>query len=150
MTPIEYTPEVMLIEDDKDDQYLAETAISEVMSGITLSTYTSAMEAQIHLLERCQQRMRLPNLVLIDLNMPQYTGAEFLQAVRSEKALNAMPIVVYTTSSSEQDILNCYRLGANSYQIKPLSYAETRSMFNITCQYWLNVVKPSPSLCYQD
>lgn len=79
----------------------------------------------------------LPALVLLDLNMPGTDGRDVLGAVKLDPRLHNIPVVIFSTSSSNRDIEDCYRLGANSYLTKPVSYTELEEKIRVTMQYWL-------------
>jgi CheY-like chemotaxis protein len=79
----------------------------------------------------------LPALVLLDLNMPGTDGRDVLGAVKLDPRLHNIPVVIFSTSSSNRDIEECYRLGANSYLTKPVSYTELEEKIRVTMQYWL-------------
>jgi CheY-like chemotaxis protein len=79
----------------------------------------------------------LPALVLLDLNMPGTDGREVLGAVKHDPRLHTIPVVIFSTSSNNRDIEDCYRLGANSYLTKPVSYTELEEKIRVTMKYWL-------------
>ncbi len=79
----------------------------------------------------------LPALVLLDLNMPGTDGRDVLGALKLDPRLHNIPVVIFSTSSSHRDIEDCYRLGANSYLTKPVSYTELEEKIRITMKYWL-------------
>ena len=79
----------------------------------------------------------LPALVLLDLNMPGTDGRDVLGALKLDPRLHNIPVVIFSTSSSNRDIEDCYRLGANSYLTKPVSYSELEEKIRVTMQYWL-------------
>ena len=93
----------------------------------------------------------LPALVLLDLNLPGTDGRAVLAALKQDPHLRAMPVVVFSTSSSQLDIEYCYQLGANSYLTKPIEYAAMEEKIQRTMQYWLETselppINYSPSL----
>ncbi|UYZ61557.1 response regulator [Hymenobacter weizhouensis] len=79
----------------------------------------------------------LPALVLLDLNMPGTDGRMVLEALKNDPELLSIPVIIFSTSSSEQDIQDCYQLGANSYLTKPLEYAALEEKIRLAIQYWL-------------
>lgn len=88
----------------------------------------------------------LPVLVLLDLNMPGLDGRDVLGALQVDEVLHAIPVIVLTTSSQDRDVANCYRLGANSYLTKPLSYGELEEKIGLLTHYWLDVSElPHPA-----
>ena len=79
----------------------------------------------------------LPAIVLLDLNMPGTDGREVLNILKHDPRLHNIPVIIFSTSSNSRDIEDCYRLGANSYLTKPVSYTELEEKIRLTIQYWL-------------
>ena len=79
----------------------------------------------------------LPAIVLLDLNMPGTDGREVLDAVKHDPLLTSIPVIIFTTSSNAKDIEECYRLGANSYLTKPVSFSGLEEKVRLIVQYWL-------------
>jgi CheY-like chemotaxis protein len=79
-----------------------------------------------------------PSLILLDLNLPGTDGREVLRAVKNDQALAAIPIIVMTTSSNPSDIVECYRQGANGYQVKTSNYEGFKREIQRTVDYWFN------------
>lgn len=79
----------------------------------------------------------LPAIVLLDLNLPGTDGREVLKTLKKDPRLLAIPVIVFSTSSSAHDIEKCYQLGANSYLTKPIEYAAMEEKIRLTVQYWL-------------
>lgn len=77
-----------------------------------------------------------PALILLDLNLPGTDGREVLAEVKRDEKLNVIPIIVMTTSSNPKDILECYRRGANSYQVKSANYEGFKREILRTVDYW--------------
>lgn len=80
----------------------------------------------------------LPAIVLLDLNMPGTDGRAVLDVLKKDPLLHAIPVIVFSTSSSSRDIDDCYQLGANSYLTKPIEYAALEEKIRVTINYWLN------------
>ncbi|MFD2785276.1 response regulator [Hymenobacter rubripertinctus] len=79
----------------------------------------------------------LPAIILLDLNMPGLDGFDVLSVIKQDGSLQSIPVVIFTTSSNDQDIAACYRLGANSYLTKPIGYAELEEKVRLIVHYWL-------------
>ncbi len=79
----------------------------------------------------------LPALVLLDLNMPGTDGRAVLETLKKDPRLQALPVVVLSTSSSTRDVEHCYQLGANGYLTKPIQYAALEAKLRVAVQYWL-------------
>ncbi|MCA9432907.1 MAG: response regulator, partial [Candidatus Omnitrophica bacterium] len=84
----------------------------------------------------------LPNLIVLDLNMPIMGGLEFLGALKSDPALRQIPVVVMTTSSERKDIERSYDLGAAGYMVKPLDHEEFVTKVKRLHDYWKSCEKP--------
>ena len=78
----------------------------------------------------------LPNLILLDLNMPKMNGTEFLSVLKSNKSLKYIPIIVMSSSDNEKDVKECYELGIAGYIIKPLHFAEYTKRIVSLLSYW--------------
>ena len=87
----------------------------------------------------------LPAIVLLDLNLPGTDGREVLAAIKQDPRLASIPVIIFTTSSNTRDIEECYRLGANSYLTKPVSYAGLEEKVRLIVQYWLESSELPPT-----
>lgn len=81
-----------------------------------------------------------PAIVVLDLNMPSMNGREALAAIRADPSLRHLPVVVFSTSRQDSDILGSYQAGANSYIIKPTSFTELTRIARELGAYWLGTV----------
>ena len=82
-----------------------------------------------------------PDLILLDLNMPRKDGREALMEIKADPELRSIPIIVLTTSKSEQDILKSYDLGVNCFISKPVLFEELIEVVRSIGQYWFDIVK---------
>jgi CheY-like chemotaxis protein len=87
----------------------------------------------------------VPDLILLDLNMPVKDGREALKEIRQDHDLCSIPIVILTTSEEEWDIRTCYKLGANSYITKPYRFENLVKTMEVISQYWFHIAKLPPS-----
>ena len=78
----------------------------------------------------------IPNIILLDLNMPNLNGIEFLKILKSDDKLKKIPTIIFTTSNDFNDILECYRTGIAGYIIKPLKYGDYTVLVEKTLSYW--------------
>lgn len=85
-----------------------------------------------------------PDLILLDLNMPRLDGREALTLIRYDPDLQQIPVVILTTSHRSGDILLCYRLGANSFISKPVTFEGLVEVMKTLCQYWFEIVSLPP------
>lgn len=128
-------PTVLLLDDDNDDRYLIRTAMRDSEINMNLIEFSDAHEAWAYL-ARCSDEM--PKLIVLDLNMPELNGFEFLKLLRSSTKTKLTPVVVYTTSTDNSDLMRSYELGANSFVVKPLGYQDIQRVFKQISEFWLN------------
>jgi CheY-like chemotaxis protein len=79
----------------------------------------------------------LPAIVLLDLNLPGTDGRTVLDTLKRDTRLHSIPVIIFSTSASERDVEDCYRLGANSYLTKPIAYSELEEKIRLIIKYWL-------------
>src|SRR5581483_7391155 len=119
-SPAERPLELLLAEDNPGDVRLTRDALRESRIRINLNVVTDGEEAMAYLrrLGPYTRAVR-PDLILLDLNMPRKDGREVLKEMRNEPDLECIPVVIFTSSEAEDDIVSCYKLRANSYVSKP-------------------------------
>lgn len=78
----------------------------------------------------------IPDIILLDLNMPKLNGIEFLRILKNDQYLKQIPTIIFTTSNNHRDILECYKIGIAGYIIKPLKYEDYQSIVKKTLDYW--------------
>lgn len=135
-----FTLHILLADDDVDDQFLVHEAFSEISSSIHWEDVNSENE----LFRRLESSKDLPDLVILDWNLRPGAGESIVQSIRKHPAFCFLPIIVMSTSSISEDITNAYRAGANSYIIKPSSYAELVKTFESLYDFWAKIVKLPP------
>jgi two-component system, response regulator len=86
----------------------------------------------------------LPAVVLIDLNLPKLDGLEVLRRMRADYRTKLVPVAIFTSSVEEQDLINGYSLGANSYVRKPVEFSEFARVVTQLVKYWLELNEPPP------
>jgi len=142
------TFDIFYVEDDAGDVDLARTALAMECpdTSYTMAVAEDGEQAVKRLTAVAEGPNPLPDLILLDLNLPRLHGKEVIRHFKQSEALRKIPIVVFTTSSSETDIQESYRLGASSYHVKPDNFSAYRALFSSLCRYWFGTVKlPSPS-----
>ncbi|MCK5533384.1 MAG: response regulator [Halopseudomonas aestusnigri] len=139
------TVNVLIADDDQDDCLMIQEAFRECRIANRLQ-FVHDGEALIDYLKRRppfndEQRFPTPGLILLDLNMPLKDGREALMEIKSDAALRAIPVVILTTSSTEEDILRSYGIGVNSFITKPVSFSRLIEVVRTLGHYWLNIVE---------
>jgi CheY-like chemotaxis protein len=134
--------EVLLVEDDPGDELMTREAFEENKIGNRLHVARDGEEA-LDFLYRRGDYVGAPSvdLVLLDLNLPKYDGRQVLEQIRSDPALTHLPVVILTTSSSEEDILRSYKLHANAFVTKPVDVNQFISAVRQIDEFFLTVVK---------
>lgn len=134
--------QVILIEDDPGDAEMIIRALKKIAPNIQLA-HVEDGAAAIDLLfgkgEQSSLDIRVPELVILDLNMPKMDGPHVLQRIRSDNRTSRIPVVVLTSSREDSDLKKCYDLGVNSYVVKPVEFKKfTKTISNIG-HYWLEL-----------
>lgn len=131
---------IALVDDNPMDRLLAAEALEEVCADCTLDVYPSGQAALAHL----RQSATLPDVVLLDINMPGLNGFDVLRALRVDPRLSLLPVVMLTTSNARADIEQAYTLHANSYVVKAPSFTAFVTQLEAFIGYWtLNRVVPA-------
>lgn len=130
--------EVLVVEDDPGDQMLIEEAFAEVAPSVRLRVVSDARSA----LEAARQTR--PGLVLLDLNLPGFSGLDALAVRRDDAALMRVPFVVFTTSSSPTDVGEAYARGANAVVTKPATLEAYLDTVGAIERFWLGVCVGAP------
>jgi CheY-like chemotaxis protein len=139
--------DVLLVEDSPEDTELAMHAFSRQHVSNTIHHVSNGEEALDYLLRRGPYAgvTRTPNLVLLDLNLPEMGGLEVLRLLKADPRTSAIPVVILTASQLEADRIDGYNLGANSYIIKPVDFAQFSESVRQIGMYWLLLNAPSRS-----
>jgi len=133
---------VLLVEDNADDVALTIRAFKKSNFPHEIVVARDGKEALDYLFGGAASAARAfgsPSLVLLDLNLPRASGLEVLQRIRSDKRTHLLPVVVLTTSIEEQDMVESYALGANSYLRKPVDFTDFLEVVRRIEEYWLRL-----------
>jgi CheY-like chemotaxis protein len=139
------TVTILMADDDEDDYMLVREALAESRLAIDLRIVRDGEELMDYLYR--QDRYADPNisphpgLILLDLNMPKKDGREALREIKNDPELRSIPVVVLTTSKAEEDIYRTYNLGANSFIIKPVTFAALVEVMKAIGKYWFEIVE---------
>ncbi len=133
---------ILLVEDNPGDVRLTREALAESGLSSTLHVANDGVQA-MQFLGRAllEQGSSLPDLILLDLNLPGMSGNQVLERLKHEPRLSVIPVVVLSTSDSESDVRACYAAHANCYIIKPASYAPFLEAVESIERFWLETAR---------
>jgi CheY-like chemotaxis protein len=134
--------EVLLVEDSPGDVRLTREAFKDAKVHINLHVASDGAAAMSFLRrEGDHANVPRPDLILLDLNLPRKDGREVLAEIKESPELKSIPVVILTTSASEEDILRSYQLHANCYITKPVGLSGFLKVVQSIDNFWLSVVK---------
>lgn len=139
------TTDVLLVEDNPNDALLAIRSLKESKLANEIVHLKDGQQAIDYLLRQDQYRGRkglLPKVILLDLKLPKVNGLEVLKALRANPETKLVPIVILTSSQIESDLIESYKLGANSYIVKPVEFENFSKSIREVGLYWLILNKP--------
>jgi two-component system response regulator len=131
--------DILLVEDNPNDAELTLRALRKTDIGARLAIARDGAEALEYLLSG----RPMPKVVFLDLKLPKIDGMEVLRRIRADERAHSIPVVVLTSSQEERDITECYRLGVNSYVVKPVEFDKFYKAVGELGLYWL-VLNKSP------
>jgi len=123
---------VLLIEDDMIEVMKLNRTISKLQLPHTIIEANNGEDA----LKILQEKGELPDIILLDLNMPKLNGIEFLNILKNDDVLKYIPTIILTTSNNQKDLLECYKIGIKGYVLKPLKYEDYVSKIETLLAYW--------------
>ena len=137
--------EILLVEDNPADILLTEEAFSEADFPHRLHVARDGIEALAFLRrEGAYAGVPVPDVVLMDLNMPRMSGLEALDILKEDEALRRIPVIVLTTSRAESDIWRSYNLHANAYIPKPVTISEFVGVIKSFEAFWFGAAALPP------
>ena len=140
MAPQQRDSFILIAEDDADDRYLLQTAFDKISAeaklqfvenGVDLLEYLYSLDSTTDI------NGQLPKLIMLDLNMPKKDGREVLKEIKQQPALKKIPIVIFSTTSNEQEMSRCYELGADAYITKPNNFQHLIDIISTLNDNWL-------------
>lgn len=123
---------ILLVEDDDVDALTTKRALGEIKVTNPL-VHTFNGEEGLEYLSNGNEK---PCVILLDLNMPRMNGFEFLRAIKANEALKKIPVIVLTTSDTDQNIIESYELGVAGYITKPVDYKQFVEAMKTVDMYW--------------
>jgi two-component system, response regulator len=125
--------DILLVEDNPNDAELTQRALKKTKLEVRLSIARDGAEA----LELLLTDHPNPRVIFLDLKLPKIDGIEVLRRVRADQRTRSVPVVVLTSSHEERDIAECYKLGVNSYVVKPVEFDNFYKVVADLATYWL-------------
>jgi len=139
------TRTLLLVEDNPQDELLTLRALRKANLNASIDVVRDGQQAVDYLFctgEFSTRSTTLPDVVLLDINLPKLSGLDVLTRVRAEPHTKLLPVVMLTSSDDERDRLNSYGIGANSFVSKPLEFAEFMSSVGLLGTYWTRTNTP--------
>jgi two-component system, chemotaxis family, response regulator Rcp1 len=139
----EVTPRILVVEDSEADVELLREVLADAGQEVELAVCRLGEDALTYLHEADGGRGERPHLVVLDLNLPRMSGLEVLEALRSDAdpELRRMPVIVFTTSKAQSDILSAYDLHASSFVTKPTAYEQYVDTVGAMREFWLRAAE---------
>ena len=133
---------LLVVEDSEEDYEAPSRALDEIGLDLQVERCVDGDEAIEWLDDRIEGPQKiLPSLILLDLNLPGSSGAEVLEHIKSNAQLRRIPVVILTTSKSEEDVMKTYGLHANCYITKPVDLEQFINVVRSIEDFWLGIVK---------
>jgi CheY-like chemotaxis protein len=146
---------ILFAEDNPKDVELTLEALGDHNLANNVIVVRDGVETMDYL--RCegkykQRKLGNPAVLLLDIKMPRMDGIEVLRAIRKDKTLNLIPVVMLTSSREQQDLIKSYELGVNAYVVKPVDFKEFIEAVKQLGVFWavINEVPPSSKLSDKD
>lgn len=139
--------DILLVEDSHDDAALAIRVLKQDNPSTKVKLVYDGVDALNWLFDEKDSPCwdRLPKVIFLDVKLPRLAGPEVLKKIKSNIAVQHIPVVIMTSSNQQIDISECYRLGANSYLVKPIDFHSYSKMIISSSRYWLtyNTIQPA-------
>jgi CheY-like chemotaxis protein len=147
------TNKILLVEDNMNDVELTLAALDEHHLSNRVDVVRDGVEAMDYLYKRGAYSDRSDNnpvVMLLDLKMPRMDGLEVLKRVKGDASLKNIPIVMLTSSREEQDVVESYKLGVNSYVVKPVAFNDFVNVVKQLGLFWVLINEPPPDAPAKD
>ena len=132
------TPEILMVDDNPADIDLTSEVLAQSKRHFHVNAVNDGAEALSFLRRQGKYaEAPVPDLVVLDLNLPCKHGCDVLSSIRADPALAKIPVLIFTTSQANSDIARSYELGANCYLRKPGNLQEFRAVVETMAQFWL-------------
>jgi two-component system, response regulator len=139
---------ILLVEDNSDDVTLTKLALTKSHIFNKVVVAKDGVEALDYLScagDRAKEYLNtMPNIVLLDINLPKIDGLEVLKRIRADNSTKLLPVVILTSSKEDKDLIKAYALGANSYIRKPVNFTKFVEAIQQLSLYWLVLNETAP------
>jgi len=137
--------ELLIVEDNPNDLELTLRVLRKSKVARTIQIVKDGAEALDYLFGRghfVQDTPALPKVIFLDLKLPKVDGMEVLRQIKAQERTRAIPVVMLTSSQQERDVAESYRLGVNSYIVKPVDFSKFADSIAQLGTYWLSLNHP--------
>jgi two-component system, response regulator len=135
--------DILILEDDPNDLELTMRSLQKISPESKILTAVDGVEALDLLFVDGKNKIErindVPKFILVDLKVPRINGHEFIKTVKANDVLKIIPIVVFSSSNQEEDIVLAYQNGANSYVVKPVRFEHYQSTVSSIASFWLTI-----------
>jgi len=137
--------DILLVEDNPGDVRLTEEAFEEARVSNEIHAVTRGKEALAYLRrEGNYQNVDRPDIVLLDLNLPGLNGIDVLETIKDDPELRGIPVIILTSSTAEEDVVQGYEKHANAYLTKPVDADEFVDIARTIGEFWIQMVELPP------
>lgn len=137
--------EILMVDDDEGDAFMAQEALENAKFANNFYIARDGLEAMEFMEKKGKfSEMPTPDLVLLDINMPRMNGHELLSWMREHETYKVTPVIILTTSSSDEDIFKSYEKHANCFITKPLELKQFNEVIKAIDEFWTGIVKLPP------
>lgn len=134
------TIHILLVEDSESDARLIKEFLKEADVDHVLYVVDDGVNALKFVQTHCKPATNYcPDIIILDLNLPRMNGIDVLKEIKSNKNLKRIPVIVLTTSTSTEDIEDCYNNYANCYLVKPSNLADFETIMDTLKEFWFNM-----------
>jgi CheY-like chemotaxis protein len=134
------TVEILLVEDNEDDAVIIQEVFSDMRLATLINVVRDGEEALAYLRRNGKYKVvRMPDIVLLDINMPKKNGFEVLEEIKKDPRLQSLPVIMLTTSHREEDIVRSYAKGACSYIHKLVDLDQFKHLIMQFEHYWTGI-----------
>jgi chemotaxis family two-component system response regulator Rcp1 len=138
--------DILLVEDNPGDVRLTRELLKESKIHNNLTVVDNGEDAIVFLRRAAKHPdATLPDLILLDLNLPRKNGAEVLASIKNDPTMRRIPVVILTSSKAEEDIARAYDLHANCYISKPVGLEQFATVVKSIDDFWLSIVRLPPN-----